>query len=309
MALLAFSEAQCDLAVIEVGLGGTYDATNVVQPAVTVITQLDYEHTQILGDTLAEIAENKAGIIKAGIPVITVEQDPEALAVIEATADRLGAPLFVAGRDLEADGAWRDFAWRNPERTIEHLRAGMAGSHQRENASLAIAVWWNLAALGLDAPDDAIRAGIRATSLPGRFERVNGDERCWILDGAHTPIAAAALAGELLDEFGSSGFVIAGFLNDKHPEPFLAALSPAIAALILTEPSSPRALPSSELAPIARSVISQVTVSPTLDTSMKEARMRTKPGATIVITGSLMLVAQARERLGLAAPDPAPSER
>lgn len=304
MGLLAFAEHSCNLAVVEVGLGGTWDATNVVSPVVSVITRLDLEHTQILGDSLASIAANKAGIIKPGVPVVTTAQEPEALAVIEATADRLGARLLVAGREFDTRGNWRDFTWNRNDRSIDRLRTGMAGPHQMENASLAIAVWNEIEHQGLVATDDDIRRGLAATTLPGRFERVTVNDRDWILDGAHTPIAAAALAAEVLDETSAPIPVIAGFLNDKHPAEFLEALAPAVSELIVTEPDNPRALHFERLLPIAQSAISQVTTSPDLHHSLQLASSRVTKETPILITGSLSLVAEARELLGLAIPDP-----
>lgn len=304
MALLAFAEQSCDLAVIEVGLGGTYDATNVVTPVVSIITRLDLEHTQILGDSIESIAANKAGIIKPGIPVVTTTQDPAALAVIEATAAGLAAPLLVAGVDFETAGTWRDFTWVSPGRWIDHLRTGMAGPHQMENASLAVAAWTLLVGPDLAAEDDAIRRGLGAASLPGRFERVWADGRSWILDGAHTPIAAATLAVEALDELGAPIPAIVGLLSDKHPAPFLEALAPCVSELLVTAPRNPRALPASELIPIARAVLSQVTASANLETSLQMARARANGSTPVLITGSLVLVGEARELLGLAVADP-----
>lgn len=308
MALLVFAEQSCELAVIEVGLGGTYDSTNVVTPAVAVITRLDLEHTQILGDTIESIAANKAGIIEPGIPVVTAPQEPAALAVIEETAARRGAPLLVAGDDFDTIGAWRDFSWSGPNRSLDHLRTGMAGPHQMENASLAIAAWDCLIEQGLSASNEAIQTGLASTALPGRFERVTAGGRTWILDGAHTPVAAAALATEVLDELGSPIPAIVGLLSDKHPAPFLEALAPCVSELILTEPRNPRAFPANELVPIARTAISQVTASRDLETSLHEARARTGAATPVLITGSLVLVGEARELLGLAVADPVTSE-
>lgn len=308
MGLLAFAETSCQLAVVEVGLGGTFDATNVVHPKVCIITHLDLEHTQILGESLAEIATNKAGIIESAVPVVTIEHRAEAMQVIEATAERLNAPLLVSGRDFQTNGGWRSFVWEDSAHCIKYLRTGMAGPHQLENAALAIAAWQQLGPLGISASDAVIRKGLARATLPGRFERVAVDGQRWILDGAHTPVAAAALATEILEEIGAPVFTIAGLLNDKHPDPYFHALAPAVSELIVTEPHSPRALDANGLVLIARTAISQVTPSSNLEDAMRVARIRVIPGEPILITGSLVLIAEARELLGLAMADPVPVE-
>lgn len=309
MALLAFAQQECALGVVEVGLGGTYDATNVIDPTVSVITRLDLEHTHVLGETIAEIAGNKAGIIKAGIPAITALQEPAALAVIKRVAATQSAPVFVAGRDFHWTGGWRDFGWSDRVREIAGLRTGMAGGHQMENAALAIAAWQQLGGTGLRAGENEIRIGVRAASLPGRFERVSVDGQEWILDGAHTPVAATALANEVLAEFGRPAIAVVGFLRDKHPGAFLASFAPAVSRLFVTAPANPRAIPVDELLPIARTANSQITLSETLETSMQLARSSNDSSLPIVVTGSLTLVAEARTLLGLGRADLIPSER
>ncbi|MEZ4531575.1 MAG: folylpolyglutamate synthase/dihydrofolate synthase family protein [Thermomicrobiales bacterium] len=303
MALLYFAEMDCELAVVEVGLGGAFDATNVVTSAVSVITRLDLEHTQVLGDTLAEIAANKAGIIEPGRPVIAAWQAAEALDVIEQTARASGSLLLAAGRDFSWQGNWQSFAWADAAHRIDNLRSGLIGNHQMENASLAIAAWRELAHLGFHASDDAIRAGIAQASLPGRFEQVATNERTWILDGAHTPVSAAALADAIIDAFGQPIGAIVGLLRDKHPAEFFDALAPAISHLIVTQPKNPRAVPADDLILTAPTVDSQTVASKDLETSLVTARERFPDGLPVVITGSFTLVAEARERFGLALPD------
>lgn len=303
MALLSFAEERCDLAVVEVGLGGTFDATNVITPAVSIITRLDLEHTHVLGETMSAIAANKAGIIKPSVPVITAAQLSEALGVIEAAAGTNRAPLTVAGRDFTWDGAWQSFTWIGKGGQIGGLRSGLAGDHQMENASLAIAAWRALSERAFQVSAAAVRAGIATATLPGRFERVDVDGRTWILDGAHTPVSAASLAAAVLDTFGHPIGAIAGLLRDKHPAAFFEALAPAVGHLIVTEPHNPRAIPVDELIPTARIADSQTIASKNLDTSMATASARFPDGLPVVITGSFTLVAEARERLGLAVPD------
>jgi dihydrofolate synthase/folylpolyglutamate synthase len=144
MALDHFASAGCDLAVVEVGLGGTLDATNVVTPLVSVITALDLEHTAVLGDTLPKIAAQKAGIIKPGRPVAVSPQSPEALAVIEQVAKERESALYVGGRDWEWTGTWRSFSATGPWGTFENLTSGLVGRHQIDNACVAIAATWLL---------------------------------------------------------------------------------------------------------------------------------------------------------------------
>lgn len=303
MGFLAFAEAGCEVVIAEVGLGGAYDATNVVLPAVSIITRLDLEHTNVLGHTIEEIAANKAGIIKPGVPVVTVAQDPQALQVIEQAAHTRSAPLLVAGTDFGWSGSWRTFDWWSASRHISGLQSTMPGNHQMENASGAIAAWDAHSQLGLCATDSAIREGVENAFLPGRFERVEASGRIWILDGAHTPVAASALAETLMSEFAHPVGMIAGMLRDKHPLEFFSALAPAVSDLIVTSPRNPRAIPADELVRIARSANSQAIASENLDTSIDAAQAEFSEGLPIVITGSFTLVAEARDRLGLANAD------
>ncbi|HEY7036146.1 MAG TPA: Mur ligase family protein, partial [Thermomicrobiales bacterium] len=157
MALDHFASAGCDLAVVEVGLGGTLDATNVVTPLVSVITALDLEHTAVLGDTLPKIAAQKAGIIKPGRPVALSPQPPEALAVIEQVAKERESALYVGGRDWEWTGTWRSFSATGPWGTFENLTSGLVGRHQIDNACVAIAATWLLSSPDVERSFAALR--------------------------------------------------------------------------------------------------------------------------------------------------------
>ncbi len=172
-----------------------------------------------------------------------------------------------------------------------------------ENASLAIAAWETMSGNGQIPSSEAIRQGVSAAILPGRFERINAEGRTWILDGAHTPVAAAALADALLAEFDQPVGVIAGMLRDKHPAPFFAALAPATAKIIVTTPRNPRAIPAGELLPSAQSANPQTIASADLETALVMARAHLPADLPVVITGSFTLVAEARERFGLALTD------
>ncbi len=306
MALLAFREAGCRIAVIEVGIGGRLDATNIVDPAVSVITSLDLEHTAILGDTLAEIATEKAGIIKPGRPVVVAPQPGEAMAVIRNHAAELGSRLTV----VEAPSSVSPVSPVAP--------TALRGDHQRLNAALAGAA---LDALADAEPDLAVepdqrRLGERRAWLPGRFEVVQptvvrqalggdaGREAPRIvLDGAHTPRAAAALRSTLRDYSTSEGdpgeVVVCGFAADKDARAFLVALRPS--RLLPVTAVSLRAVPPERIAQIARDLGIAVLDGPaTVDDGLRWLIQRQSDVRQIVVTGSFLVVAEARVVLELA---------
>ncbi|UVO52922.1 folylpolyglutamate synthase/dihydrofolate synthase family protein [Sphingomonas sp. SUN039] len=206
-AFLAFSRTPADACVIEVGLGGRLDATNVVTPVVCGIAQVGIDHQAFLGDTLAEIAGEKAGIAKQGVPLVCLAQEPDALAQIEPVAAQAGAPLLLEARDWQIDLA---------------LTPGLAGAHQIRNANLAAQM---LIAQGI--PETAIRTGISAATWPARFQRLpegplTQHGPLWI-DGAHNPAAADVLAHELAAQ---PMHLILGILANKDADAIVAALAP-----------------------------------------------------------------------------------
>jgi dihydrofolate synthase / folylpolyglutamate synthase len=212
-ALLAFSRTRADYCVIEVGLGGRLDATNVVTPLVCGIAQIGIDHQAFLGDTLAQIAGEKAGIAKAGIPLVCLAQPPEALAAIEAVATKAGAPLLVEGRDWQID---------------ETLNPAMAGAHQMRNANLAARM-----ARHAGIANDVIQPGIANARWPARLQKLSagpltGTKHIWI-DGAHNPAAAEVLARELAK---IPRHLILGILANKDAVGIIAPL--AAHALSLT---------------------------------------------------------------------------
>jgi dihydrofolate synthase/folylpolyglutamate synthase len=304
MALRWFAKARCDVAVIEVGLGGTLDATNVIDPVVSAITRLDLEHTAILGDTLAEIAGNKAGIIKPGRPGVTVRQEPEAMAVIEARARETGSPLLVQGRHWTVAGDEDGFAVSGPWGTTAGLRASLVGAHQVENAALAVVALKTAEGIGAIS-DDAIRSGLLAAVHPGRFERVTAhDGTTVVIDGAHTPIAASVLADALTRHLpGPRPTIVVGMLRDKHPADFLEPLAATAGRWIVAEPQTPRAMPAGEIIEALRSLGQEADHGGSVADAISMALLRGDP---VVVTGSLTTVAEARVALGLAAPDPSP---
>nr|HRJ74047.1 folylpolyglutamate synthase/dihydrofolate synthase family protein [Terrimicrobiaceae bacterium] len=203
LALGHFAAAGCDCVVLETGMGGRLDATNAVRPAVSVLTPIALDHTEWLGKTLSAVAREKAGIIKAGVPVVSAPQLPEAGEVIRARAAEVGAPLAFV-REPFRDGP-----------------IALRGEHQRENAALAIAA---LAAAGLTASPDNIRDGLRSVKWPGRFQ-LAGDRI--VLDGGHNPHGARQLAANWREAFGDEkAVIIFGALADKDFPAMLRELAP-----------------------------------------------------------------------------------
>ncbi len=197
MAFLLFRDKKVDIAVIETGMGGRWDATNTAAPLVTIITNIEKEHTQYLGTTLAEIASEKAGIIKPGVPAVTAEEKPAALKAIKAAARKARSPLYILGRDFStADGGGGRLSYTGMGRSLPGLRLGLRGPFQRRNAACALAALEIFASAGFAIPDRAIRAGFGKTDWPGRVE-VLSRRPLVLLDSAHNPSGAASLAGAL----------------------------------------------------------------------------------------------------------------
>jgi dihydrofolate synthase/folylpolyglutamate synthase len=309
IALLWFARCACDACVIEVGLGGTLDATNVVNPAVSIITRLDFEHTSILGSTMAEIARNKAGIIKPGKPVLSAEQPPEGMAVIEARASELDSPLFIANRDWTAVGTSDAFSvvgtgWRH-----DNLASSLIGQHQVDNAGLAIAAVHALADAGYLSErivaDAAVRSGLASTFMPGRFEVISHRSGATIvLDGAHTPESMQALSRAIEFRYRDHQVtVIIGMLSDKDPNEVLPPLMATANHWIVSPVSSPRTAAGSVLADTLAShgilATTADSVPQALDLAIGGATRAVEP-VVVVITGSLSTVAEGRVALGLA---------
>lgn len=258
-AFLAMSEAPADLAVVEVGLGGVLDATNVIErPLLSVITPVDLDHAEFLGDSLYGVAVEKAGILKSGARGLIARQSEAAMAAIEAAARTVQAPLTVMGVDFDA---WADrggLSWQDQERFLDLPAPALAGAHQIDNAGLAVAV-----ALELDLPEAAIARGLRSVRWPARMQRLTAgplgqaaraaDAELW-LDGGHNPHAAAALAtvlGERQAKAPRPLALIVGMLANKDAGGFFGALSQSGAA-VFTVPFDGAAAEPEALAAVAR---------------------------------------------------------
>ncbi len=296
LAFHAFAQTPADLCLVEVGLGGRFDATNVfAAPAVSVITPVDYDHLEMLGPELSKIAWEKAGIIKPGRPVVAARQLAEAEAVIEAEARTLGAPLGLMGRDFDAWEEGGRLAVRFGDRLLDLPPPSLFGAHQFANAGLAAA-----AMLTLDHPriDEAvIGAGIAGAVWPGRFQRLAkgplarlaGEADVWI-DGAHNPHAGHALAeacARLSRRDGRPVALIVGMLGRKDSRGFFAAFRDLGARVFTTAFHSPSATPAETLAEAARSEGLDAHVADGVEDAVRQAAAGLEPAPHIVICGSL----------------------
>jgi len=241
LALDHFAREAVDVAVLEVGLGGRLDATTVGTPAVTALARIDLDHQEVLGATLAAIAAEKAAIIRSGVAV-SAAQAPEAADVLLARAAAVGVPLLMEGRELSVRVRARDLDAQTidaagPGWRLEGLRLPLLGVYQPSNALVALA-----AARTLGVRDAACREGLARARWPGRFEVLRARDRIVVLDGAHNPAGAAALAASLTEWFGTTPLTLVfGALRDKDAPGMLAALAPRARRLIFTASSSPRA--------------------------------------------------------------------
>ena len=302
VAFLAFARARVDVLVIEVGLGGRLDATNVVEPLAVAITPLGLEHTQYLGPTLARIAAEKAGIIKPSAIAVSAGQPLEAARVLAEAAARCGVPLWRPGRDYRFESRDdRAFCYQGPRdaasagwtvRLAEPL--ALPGHHQRQNAALACALLEAAARRGLRIGPDAVARGLSSAVWPGRLERLS-IEPLTLLDGAHNPHATRALAHALPGLLGGRPLVlVVGLLADKDAAQTLAPLLPLARALHVCAPDSPRALAPEALAAAARTLAPAlpIGVHARAREALAAARLDAGTSGAVVACGSLYLAGE-----------------
>jgi dihydrofolate synthase/folylpolyglutamate synthase len=300
LAFAWFAEEGVEWAVVEVGLGGRLDATNVVVPALAVITSISYDHTAILGETLAQIAVEKAGIVKPGVPVVSAPQSTEALSVIETTCNQQGAPLTLVGRDWrwELDAADLDgqaFALVEGRRVIDELWIPLLGEHQVVNAATAVAALSLLRRAGIDLSQAVIREGLRAVYWPGRME-ILGRAPLVVADGAHNADSAQKLVAALRDYCDYRRLVVVWGASADHATPELmeALLSGADRAIAVRSRHARAADPSwlqAQAAELGFCLEVKETVAQALTAVLDDA----EPGDLICCTGSIFVAAEARE--------------
>lgn len=314
LAWMFFDRKATEYVVLETGLGGRLDCTNVCQPLVTIITNIGLDHTRILGDTVDKIAFEKAGIIKPGVPVLTWTTQPEAFSVIRDRAKEIGCPLFcgdreisVTGQRLEQDGL-RRFTINSPVRQHDNLVSVLRGDHQTRNAALAVAAADLLSEVDDRITCSSVARGIATVVWPLRFEVFDGKPTI-VLDAAHNPHSVDALVATLKENFSSKDRYVLIFASsrDKDARRMLEQLCPEFDRVILTEfQKNPRAADAGKLAQWAReftlhggTAASQQNVleASTPDEALRMARIMAGPEGLICGTGSIFLAAEIQQSL------------
>ena len=306
-----FRRAAVDLAVVEVGLGGRLDATNVISPMAAVITSIDFDHQDLLGETLESIAREKAGVIKPGIPVIIGPVAPGAHAVIAATCRERGALLIPAServRVASADAAGpagdrlderdaRMVSFAAGEHRLADVPLALRGRHQIDNACVAFCLMTELVRLGVALDGAAMRAGLTDARWPGRLERVRWRGADVLLDAAHNPAGARALADYLRQIGWKDVTLVVGVMRDKDVAGILTALLPSCARVVCTTAPSPRALDAESLAALASGLAAAARHDVAIAAIADPARAcadACRTGTRVVAAGSIFLIGPLR---------------
>ena len=263
-----FRRQSVEIAVVEVGLGGRLDATNVLMPMAAVITSIDFDHQDLLGETLESIAREKAGVIKPGIPVVVGPVAPGAHAVIETVCRERGARLVSVtsqvrvSADAPAHTGATMVTIEAGGYRLEHVELALRGRHQIANAAVAFCLMTELASLGVRLDPLSMRAGLAEARWPGRLERVTWRGAEVLLDAAHNPAGARALADYLRETGWTDVTLVLGVMRDKDAAAMLSAVLPCCAVLVCTTPPSPRALAAEALAALASSLCAGLPAAP-----------------------------------------------
>lgn len=302
-ALWWFADQAVDVAVVEVGLGGTWDSTNVVHADVAVITNISFDHTEVLGPTLEGIAKDKAGIVKEGSRVVIGETDPDLVALMTERAEAAGAlQVWLRGHDFSCTAnrtavGGRLVDLRTPAGAYGEILVPLRGAHQGLNASCALAA--TEAFLGTPLSEEVVEEGFGAVRVPGRLEVV-GRRPLWLVDGAHNVAGMTALASALKEDFSVDGerVAVVGMLAGRDPLAMVAALVPAgITSVVACAPDSQRALPAEVVAEAAGALGLAVETAGSVPAAVESARSQLGEEGMGVVTGSLYVVADARSML------------
>jgi dihydrofolate synthase / folylpolyglutamate synthase len=300
MAFEYFARARVEFGVFEVGLGGRLDATNILRPVVSIITRVDFDHENFLGHSLAEIAAEKAGILKKGVAAVLAEQRPEALEVIRARGGELGCPLIETETAFRIEKEWIENNCRRASVTENatgwtlELAPRLPGKFQIHNSLNAVAAARYLQNIGYRISDNAVAQGIAEAAWPGRLEKIHSNPDVY-LDGAHNPSAAREFAAFLEQNLaGRKIWLVFGALRDKAVDEIAGILFPRTAEVIFTQPRTTRAISVMQLAEITAHHAAHFTVIPDPERALEYALDRAAPHDAIFVAGSLYLVGQLR---------------
>jgi len=307
LAFMHFTDKEVDVAIIETGLGGRLDSTNVIDPAVVGITSISIDHQNLLGNTLDCITKEKAGVIKKGVPVITVPQEPTAMRILKKHASALDAPMKVTGRDIDFSSRFESSREYGPHTRIclttansnfEHLRVPLPGEHQAVNCGLALAMLDQLKDQGYDIDDEKAVDGLGQVSLKGRMEIISDDPRV-IVDAAHNASSMRALIHAIGQHVPyDSMIIIFGCNSDKDVRGMLQELQFGADKVIFTRSNSPKAVFPQDLADMYTEICGKMCqTAMTLREAMRIAKSAVSREDLICISGSFYLVGQAKDQL------------
>ena len=294
-AFIAFSEQPADIVLLETGMGGRLDATNVIdKPLLTTITPVSLDHCNFLGNNLSSIAYEKAGILKSGVPCVVGRQEAESARTIFGIAEKLSAPLYRMGQEWSLQWQGNEAVYQSAMRSIA-IDPALEGAHQFDNAATAVACMDHIS--GFEIVDSHIKAGISQTKWPGRLQRLTGtltnmlpkDCELW-LDGGHNPHGAHALKNWLDSRGDIPVFLICGMVQGKDTGEFLSILAPCITKLVaVTIPDEPLSQPAELVEMAARGVGLKATSADSLEKALQTVAQRAKTPSIVCICGSLYL--------------------
>jgi dihydrofolate synthase/folylpolyglutamate synthase len=298
MALAHFGRQGVDWAVIETGMGGRLDATNVIQPQLCIVTNISLEHRDYLGSTIEQIATEKAGIIKAPAPVITAVRQKAAFGAIQTAADRNKVPVYRLGRDFKVRRTGTDqFTYYGLDHVRPNMTPALPGEHQRENTALVLAACEVLNRKRTHLTAQQIETGLRNTRWPGRLEVVS-QAPYLLLDGAHNLVAARALARYLTDHLKDRRItLVIGILDDKPYKQMLKALVPVCRRVVITRPIIGRALDPQILLAVVKDMGAEATLIESVPEAVRYALQTTPSDQAVCVAGSLYVVGEAKAML------------
>ena len=301
LALLYYAQKKCQIVLLEVGLGGRLDATNIVTPLVSAIVSISLDHTQLLGDTLAAIAQEKGGIIKENVPLVCAPQEEEAMIVLKNICEEKHAPFILVKRENiqlhEASKHGQIFSYRSTANNFSHLKIALLGTHQLENAAVALEILLQLRSFGFVISQNDIYQGLAQARWAGRFELISEDPD-FIIDGAHNPDAALRLRNALQDYYPNVRKIfILSILADKDYEEILRLCAPLADVIITTTTDNPRALSTEDLTASVKKYNNNVIPCADLAQAVAKAQELAHKEDLIVAFGSLTHLGEVRHLL------------